>query len=129
MKIIFSISFLCLVLINSCSISDFEDEYIFYQWAGVQKIQVLSNERGKLTLKVDLTVPTPCNEFHTKETFEVVDTIYVKYYSKVKKGIPCILILGHITITDNFLLQSNKNYFFRFYQEENKYLDTLIKIN
>ncbi len=129
MKIIYFIGFIILVFINSCSISDFEDEYIFYQWAGVQKIQMLSNERGKLTLKVDLTVPTPCNEFHTKETFQAGDTIYVKYYSKVKKGIPCILILGLITITDDFLLQSNKDYFFRFYQEEEKYLDTLIKIN
>lgn len=128
MKKVFSLGLLFL-FINSCSIIDLEDEYLYYQWAGVNKIQILSKERGQLKLKVNLTVPSPCNEFHTRESSQIGDTIYVRYYSKVKKGIPCILILGNIIVDDVFNLEPAKNYFFRFYKEEGKYLDTLIQIN
>lgn len=122
-------SFSLLLFINSCSITALEDEYLYYQWAGVNKIQFLSKERGQLKLKVDLTVPTPCNEFHTRESSQIGDTVYVMYYSKVKKGIPCILILGNIVIYDVFNLEPGKSYFFRFHKEEGNYLDTLIQIN
>lgn len=118
-----------LSLFSSCSIVNIEDEYLYFDWAKVEKIQILSNERGKIKLKVNLVVPSPCHEYHTRESNQVDDTVYVKYYSKVKKGIPCILILGSIELEDVFVLSSNKDYFFRFFQEQGKFLDTLIHLN
>ncbi|MCX8057689.1 MAG: hypothetical protein N3F03_08795 [Ignavibacteria bacterium] len=117
-------------LIPSLSCSFFEDDdYIYYQWASVDKVEVINNQNGKLDLKITLSVPDPCHEFHTKEVKTSNDTLFVKYYSKVKKGTVCIQIIGEISIRDTFQLQSGKTYLFRFYQLENKYLDTLIKVN
>ncbi len=128
-KVQFIIS-LPIIFINlSCAYLNKNDEYIYYQWASVNKVIILSNQRGRLELKVDLSVPTPCHEFHTKEMSIINDTVYVKYFSKVKRNIPCILIIGNISYYDLFQLHSGKNYYFKFYKSDEETLDTLIFIN
>lgn len=125
----FILNFIIIFSNLSCSFLNQSEDYIYFQWASVDKIEVMSNQRGYLELKIDLSVPTPCNEFHTKEMTKNRDTIFVRYYSKVKKGIPCILIIGHITYYDSFQLQAGKSYLFKFFQSDEKTLDTLIFIN
>lgn len=118
-----------IALLSSCSFLNQNEEYMYYRWASVNKIYVLSNQRGNLELRLDLSVPTPCHEFHTKEMSIKNDTVYVKYYSKVKKHIPCILIIGNMVYYDSFQLQSGKSYLFKFFKSDIETLDTLIFIN
>ncbi len=112
----------------SCNILD-NDEYLFHQWASVNKIEVISNSSGIVNFKINLTIPTPCNEYHTREFYVTNDTVFIKYYSKIKKEIVCIQVLGQIEIQDSFRLTSGKSYFFKFYRIGNSTLDTLIYIN
>lgn len=113
----------------SCSLINENDDYIYYQWASVQKVEAISNQNGKLDLKIKLTISTPCNEYHTKEVTINADTIFVRYFSKIKKETICIQILGSMEIYDSFNLQSGKTYLFKFFKHTNSTLDTLIKIN
>ncbi|MFN4111819.1 MAG: hypothetical protein ACK4G1_06045 [Ignavibacteria bacterium] len=132
MKIItsnFILILLMIALLSSCSFLNRNEEYLYYQWASVNKINVLSNQKGNLKLKLDLSVPTPCHEFHTRVIDINEDTIFVKYYSKVKRDIPCILIIGNIVYYDSFQLQSGKIYLFKFFKSDKETLDTLIFIN
>ncbi|MEM3373550.1 MAG: hypothetical protein QXF76_05020 [Candidatus Anstonellales archaeon] len=124
-----SIIFLNFLTSLSCSFISENDDYIYYQWASVQKVEILSNQNGKLDLKIKLTIPTPCNEYHTKEVSTNGDTIFVRYFSKIKKETICIQILGSMEIYDSFNLQSGKIYLFKFFKDTNSTLDTLIKIN
>lgn len=113
----------------SCSFLNEDDDYIYYSWASVQKVEIISNQRGKLDLKVRLTIPTPCNEYHTKEIIKQNDTLHVRYFSKIKRETICIQILGEMEIRDTFVLQSGKTYLFKFFRNQNSTLDTLITIN
>lgn len=112
----------------SCSFLNEDDDYIYYNWASVQKVEILSNQRGQLDLKVKLTIPTPCHEYHTKEIINQNDTLFVRYFSKIKRKTVCIQILSEMEIRDTFYLQSGKTYLFKFFRIENSTLDTLIKI-
>lgn len=125
----FSILLLIFLANLSCALINENDDYIYYQWASVQKVEIISNQNGKLDLKVKLTIPTPCNEYHTKEVTTNADTIFVRYYSKIKKETICIQILGSMEIYDSFNLQSGRTYLFKFFKDTNSTLDTLIKIN
>lgn len=117
----------------SCSILEGMDQnqdgYIYNEWASVEKVEIVSNERGKLSLDVSLIIPTPCNEFQSREVKQVGDTVYVKYFSKIKKNIICVEILGKIKVRDQYNFEPGKNILFKFWRLEGTYLDTLIKIN
>ncbi len=127
MKKIIGFSLLIFILF-SCSALE-PEKYIYNLWAGVNKIEVNQNRNGRLYLNVYLTIPTPCHEFHRREMKISEDTVYVKYYTKIKKETVCIQVLSSTKITDSMELERGKNYLFKFWQLGGTYLDTLIYIN
>ncbi len=112
----------------SCSALE-PGEYIYNLWASVNKIEVTHNRNGRLYLDVYLTIPTPCHQYHRRDMKISGDTVYVRYYTKIKKETVCIQVLSDKKITDSIELERRKNYLFKFWQLGGSYLDTLIYIN
>ncbi len=122
--------FLLISIFGSCSILEpGEDNLYIESWASVKKIEVNKNSNGRIEFTVLLGIPTPCTIYGRREIKISGDTLFVTYYSKYKKDEFCIQVLASTKIKDTFILESNKDFLFKFWQLGGTYLDTLIHIN
>ena len=112
-------------LFSSCILTT-EEIYIYDQYVYVKGLNVISNERGNLKLHLKVEMPTVCHQFHRREIKQNRDTIFVRYFSKVRKDEVCIFLYALVDLHDNFKLEPSRSYYFRFYAGDGITLDTLI---
>jgi len=73
--------FAFLLIFIYCSIYD-DENYVYDEWASVDKIEINSNNNGELKFTIDLAIPTPCNEFHRRDIQQSGNTLNIQYFSK-----------------------------------------------
>lgn len=109
-----TLSFMILLFAGGCISGGQDDNYLVSQVYSIDSVEVFKSSGLEYSAKIKATVPNPCHEYSHIDLVKTGDEIEVSVYSKIKKDVTCIQVLGSIEAEVSFNVESAGTYTIHF---------------
>ncbi|MGD9899893.1 MAG: hypothetical protein AB7T22_12280 [Calditrichaceae bacterium] len=105
-----TLSFMILLFAGGCISGGQDDNYIVSQVYSIDSVKIIKSSGLEYSAKIKAAVPNPCHEYSHIDLVREGNDIQVLVYSKIRKDVTCIQVLGSIEAEISFKVESAGDY-------------------